>query len=57
MAELDNQRGSRKDYPLLRLMEEWKIPLTMENYLALEYPEGIPDEVPELDLPPQLQKD
>jgi len=32
--------------PLLELMKQQQIPLTRQNYLALAYPEGVPEPWP-----------
>ena len=37
--------------PIVQLMEKSGIPLTMEIYLALAYPDRVPEEMADADLP------
>ena len=39
--------------PLLELMKRQRIPLTLNNYLRLAYPEGVPESAEVMELVPQ----
>lgn len=39
--------------PLLELMKRQQIPLTLNNYLKLAYPEGVPESAEVMELVPQ----
>lgn len=47
--------GSEPDY-VLQLLQKFNLPLTRENYLGLAYPEGVPPELDESSLPPEIRQ-
>lgn len=46
--------GSEPDY-VLELLQKFRLPVTRENYLGLAYPEGLPDDLDETTLPPEIR--
>lgn len=54
-AALTPQSGSEPDY-VLNLLQKFNLPLTRENYLGLAYPQGVPEDLEESSLPPQIQQ-
>ncbi len=41
--------------PVVELMQELGIPLTKQNWLEFNYPDGVPDPLPpELEIPPEV---
>ena len=48
LDEVRQQRGSIPD-PLVSVMQYYELDLTRENYLALAYPDGIPEWTHELE--------
>ena len=54
LLDLEHQIG---DDPILELMKFRQIPLTRENYLAMNYPEGVSEMTAEMEetLPPMFQ--
>lgn len=51
-----SQNGNNKDH-VLNTMKRYKMPLTRENYIAIAYPDGMPDDAElESALPLQFQK-
>ena len=56
LAALKSQAGSD---PVLEYMLAKKLPLTREHYLALNYPDGVPNPMPgelEMEIPQQLRE-
>ena len=49
------QSGSEPDY-VLDLLKQFNLPLTRENYLGLAYPEGVPQDLEESSLPPEIRQ-
>ena len=47
--------GSEPDY-VKDLLAQAGLPLTRENYLGLAYPEGVPEDLDEMTLPPQIRQ-
>lgn len=47
--------GSGPDY-VLDLLKQFNLPLTRENYLGLAYPEGLPEDLEESSLPPEIRQ-
>lgn len=47
--------GSGPDY-VLDLLKKFSLPLTRENYLGLAYPDGVPEDLDESSLPPEIQQ-
>lgn len=47
--------GSDPDY-VLGLLKKFNLPVTRENYLGLAYPEGVPADLDESSLPPEIQQ-
>ena len=47
--------GSDPDY-VLNLLKQFNLPLTRDNYLGLAYPEGVPADLEESSLPPEIQQ-
>jgi len=48
------QSGKEPDY-VLDLLKQFNLPVTLENYLGLAYPEGVPPELEESSLPPEIR--
>lgn len=48
------QSGSEVDF-VVRLLQKAGLPLTRENYLGLAYPEGVPEDLDEMSLPPEIR--
>lgn len=48
------QSGSEVDF-VARLLQKAGLPLTRENYLGLAYPEGVPEDLDEMSLPPEIR--
>lgn len=48
------QSGKEVDF-VVRLLQKGGLPVTRENYLGLAYPEGVPDDLDEMSLPPQIR--
>jgi hypothetical protein len=40
---------------VVKLLQKAGLPVTRENYLGLAYPEGVPDDLDELSLPPEIR--
>lgn len=53
-VESDLQSGKEPDY-VLDLLKQFNLPVTRENYLGLAYPEGVPQELEESSLPPEIR--
>ena len=53
-VESDLQSGKEPDY-VLDLLKQFNLPVTRENYLGLAYPEGVPDDLDETTLPPEIR--
>lgn len=49
------QSGSEPDF-VLDLLSQAGLPLTRENYLGLAYPEGVPEDLDESSLPPEIKQ-
>lgn len=49
------QSGSELDY-VVQLLAKAGLPLTRENYLGLAYPEGVPEDLDESSLPPEIRQ-
>jgi len=47
--------GSELDY-VLNLLKQFNLPVTRENYLGLAYPEGVPADLDESSLPPEIRQ-
>lgn len=47
--------GSEQDF-VLELLKKFGLPLTRDNYLGLAYPEGVPPELDESSLPPEIRQ-
>lgn len=47
--------GSEPDYAL-NLLKQFNLPVTRENYLGLAYPEGVPQDLEESSLPPEIRQ-
>ena len=56
-VESTPQNGSQleEDF-VVELLQQAGMPLTRENYLGLAYPEGVPEDLDESSLPPQIQQ-
>ena len=50
-----HQSGSAPDY-VVDLLKEFNLPVTRESYLGLAYPEGVPEDLDEMTLPPQIRQ-
>lgn len=48
------QSGNQVDF-VVKLLQKAGLPVTRENYLGLAYPEGVPDDLDELSLPPEIR--
>jgi hypothetical protein len=48
--------GSEQDY-VLELLKKFNLPVTRENYLGLAYPDGVPPELDESSLPPEIRQE
>ena len=53
-AESAPQSGSEPDF-VVKLLQKAGLPVTRENYLGLAYPEGVPDDLDEMSLPPGIR--
>ena len=53
-----SQRGNETNYPALQVLKALQVPVTLENYLEVEFPEGIPEDYVLTDevVPPELLK-
>jgi hypothetical protein len=49
------QSGNAPDY-VVDLLKEFNLPVTRESYLGLAYPEGVPEDLDEMTLPPQIRQ-
>jgi len=47
--------GSAPDF-VVDLLKDAGLPLTRENYLGLAYPEGVPEDLDESSLPPEIRQ-
>lgn len=47
--------GSEPDF-VLDLLKQAGLELTRENYLGLAYPEGVPEDLDETSLPPEIRQ-
>ena len=47
--------GSEQDF-VLALLKKFNVPLTRDNYLGLAYPEGVPADLDESSLPPEIRQ-
>lgn len=47
--------GSAPDF-VVSLLKKGGLPLTRENYLGLAYPEGVPEDLDESSLPPEIRQ-
>ena len=56
-VESTPQSGSQleEDF-VVELLQQAGMPLTRDNYLGLAYPEGVPEDLDESSLPPQIQQ-
>ena len=54
-VELTPLNGKEPDY-VLELLQEFNLPITRENYLGLAFPEGVPLELEESSLPPEIRQ-
>jgi len=54
-VESDLQNGKEPDY-VLALLKQFNLPVTRENYLGLAYPEGMPPEFEEFNLPAEIRQ-
>ncbi len=54
-VESTPQNGSGPDF-VLALLEKFKVPVTRENYLDLAYPDGVPVDLDETSLPPEIRQ-
>lgn len=54
-VESTPQSGSEQDF-VVELLQKAGLPVTRENYLGLAYPEGVPEDLDESSLPPQIQQ-
>lgn len=52
---LERLRRAEPDH-LVALLEKAGLPLTRENYLGLAYPDGVPNDLDEFSLPPELRQ-
>jgi hypothetical protein len=48
------QSGKEVDF-VVQLLQKAGLPVTRENYLGLAYPEGVPDDLDETTLPPEIR--
>lgn len=55
LVESTPPSGSAPDY-VLDLLKKFKLPLTRENYLGLAYPDGVPQDLDETSLPPEIRQ-
>jgi hypothetical protein len=53
-AESAPQSGKEVDF-VVDLLQKAGLPVTRENYLGLAYPEGVPDDLDEMSLPPEVR--
>lgn len=53
-VESEPQSWKEVDF-VVRLLQKAGLPVTRENYLGLAYPEGVPEDLDETSLPPQVQ--
>ena len=54
-VESTPQSGSEQDF-VVELLQEAGLPLTRENYLGLAYPDGVPEDLDESSLPPEIRQ-
>lgn len=50
------QSGNELDF-VVELLDKAKLPLTRENYLGLAYPDGVPEDLDENTLPPEIRQE
>lgn len=55
LVESTPQSGREQDF-VVELLQKAGLPLTRENYLGLAYPEGVPADLDETSLPPQVRQ-
>ena len=55
LVELTPPSGSAPDF-VLDLLKDAGLPLTRENYLGLAYPDGVPEGLDEMSLPPEIRQ-
>jgi hypothetical protein len=49
------ESGNQVDF-VLEGLKKYGIPLTRENYLGLAYPDGVPEDLDESSLPPEIRQ-
>jgi hypothetical protein len=54
-VESTPQSGSEQDF-VVELLQKAGLPVTRENYLGLAYPEGVPEDLDESSLPPEIRQ-
>ena len=54
-ASASEEHPTETDF-VLALLRRANLPLTRENYLGLAYPDGVPDDLDETSLPPELRQ-
>jgi hypothetical protein len=54
-VESTPQNGNQQDF-VVELLAKAKMPLTRDNYLGLAYPDGVPKDLDETSLPPEIRQ-
>ena len=54
-VESTPQSGNQVDF-VLEGLKKYGIPVTRENYLGLAYPDGVPEDLDESSLPPEIRQ-